>query len=167
MKNSKSGFSLIELMITISLCMVLVSLGVMNFRSLEKAKVIAEMDVLCAACNAMQQQAIATGTIQELAIDAARHAYSCNGHEHVLTAGVYFDTALDAYGPPSAPHKRLEHSITFKDNTILFYPEGMMSAGMICFTNEKRSILYAISSSVAHVSFLRRYYYDGNWHAMI
>lgn len=166
MENIKLGFSLIELMITISLCMVLVGLGMVNVRSLEKTKVVAEMDLLCTACNALQQQAIATGKIQELALDTARHKYSCNGHEHALASGVYFDTALDAYGPPSAPHKQLEYPTTFKENTILFYPEGMMSAGMICFTNGKRTMLYAISSSVAHVSFLRRYYYDGNWHAI-
>lgn len=164
MKKVMQGFTLIELMIGMSLMLLLVCISAVNFRFLEKTFVLSEVQVLCAACYALQQQAIATNTIQELTIDIANHSYSCNGHEHALASGICFDVALQAYGPPSAPHKLLEQPSTFKDHKILFYPEGMMSAGMLCLTNSSRSLLYAISSSVAHVSFLRRYYYDGKWH---
>lgn len=163
MAKNISGFTLIELMVVISLCMLLCCVSVVSFRSFERSLVGAEMQLLCAACNSLQQQAIATNTIQELVLDVANHTYSCNGHEHTLAKGVYFDVALNAYGPPSAPYKLLEKPITFKENKILFYPEGMMSAGMVCFTNSSHSLLYAISSAVAHVSFLRRYSYDRSW----
>jgi Tfp pilus assembly protein FimT len=166
MKYFQSGFTLIELMIAVSLCMILGCVSMMSFRSLEKSKVVMELNLLCAACNYLQQHAVATRTIQELSIDAARNAYAFNGHEHTLAAGVCFDVALNAQGPPSAPFKLLEKPISFKENKILFYPEGMMSAGMICLTNANHTMLYALSSAVAHVSFLRRYRYDGRWHGI-
>lgn len=163
MGKNKLGFTLIELMIAVSLCMLLACISLVNVSSFQKSMIVAEMQLFCSACNALQQQAIATNTIQELTIDVVNHTYSCNGHEHALAKGVYFDVALNAYGPPSAPHKLLDRPITFSENKILFYPEGMMSAGMACFTNSSHSLLYAISSAVAHVSFLRRYSYDRSW----
>lgn len=163
MGNAKRGFTLIELMIVVSLCMLLCCVSSMSFRSLDRSVIVAEMQLLCAACNSLQQHAIATNCIQELSFDLANHTYSCNGHEHTLAKGVCFDVALNAYGPPSAPHTLLERPVTFAENKILFYPEGMMSAGMVCFTNSSHSVLYAISSAVAHVSFLRRYTYDKGW----
>ena len=166
MKYFRSGFTLLELMVAVSLCMIVACVSMMSFRSLEKSTVQTELNLLCAACNYLQQHAIATNTIQELSIDAAHNSYAFNGHEHTLAKGVCFDVALSAFGPPSAPYKLLEKPITFKENKILFYPEGMMSAGMICFTNSNHSILYALSNSVAHVSFLRRYRYDREWQAL-
>lgn len=167
MAKNKSGFTLIELIVVISLCMLLCCVSLVSFKSFERSLVGAEMQLFCAACNSLQQQAIVTNTIQELSIDAAHHTYSCNGHGHTLAKGVYFDIALDAYGPPSAPHKLLEKAVTFKENKILFYPEGMMSAGMVCFTNSSHSLLYAISSAVAHISFLRCYSYDKGWKLIV
>lgn len=163
MKHMRSGFTLIELMITLSLCLILCCMSVMSFRFLEKTTVHTELNLLCAACNYLQQQAIALREIQELELDALEGSYTFNGHQHTLAKGVYFDVALNAFGPPSAPYKLLEKPITFKENKILFYPEGMMSAGMICLTNSNRTMLYALSSAVAHVSFLRRYRYEGRW----
>ncbi|CAN5158560.1 hypothetical protein BH09DEP1_BH09DEP1_0130 [soil metagenome] len=163
MKIIQPGFSLIEMMVVVSLCILISCVSLVSMRSLEKSTVHAELNLLCAACNYLQQQAIATNTIQELSIDSARHSYTFNGHDHALAKGVYFDVALNAYGPPSAPFKLLEKPITFNEQKILFYPEGMMSAGMICFTNANRTVLYALSSAVAHVSFLRRYSYEKGW----
>lgn len=166
MKHIQSGFTLIELMVTVSLCVLLYSVSMVSVRLLEKTTVQMEMNLLCAACNYLQQQAIATNTIQELSIDAMHYSYAFNGNEHALAKGVCFDVALDAYGPPSAPYHILEKPITFKENKIFFYPEGMMSAGMICFTNSDRTILYALSSAVSHASFVRRYRYDRRWHVI-
>lgn len=166
MKHIQSGFTLIELMVTVSLCILLYGVSMVSVRLLEKTTMQMEMNHLCAACNHLQQQAIATNVIQELSIDVAHCSYAFNGNEHTLSRGVFFDVALNAYGPPSAPYHILEKPVTFKENKIFFYPEGMMSAGMICFTNSNRTMLYAISSAVAHVSFLRRYRYDGKWQAI-
>lgn len=166
MAKNKSGFTLIELMVVICLCMLLCGVSLISFKSFQRSLIGAEMQLFCAACNSLQQQAIATHTIQELSIDTVTHTYSCNGHEHTLAKGVYFDVALNAYGPPSAPHKLLEKPVTFKENKIVFYPEGMMSAGMVCFTNSSHSVLYAISSAVAHVCYVRCYSYDKGWRLM-
>lgn len=166
-KQKVNGFTLIELMVVISLCMILSCVSFVSFRYLEKTVVLSELNLFCAACTAVQQQAIATNAIQELSIDVAHNCYSCNGHVHSLASNVCFDVALNAFGPPSAPHHLLEKPITFKENKILFYPEGMMSAGMVCFTNAGRSVLYAASSAVAHVSFLRRHSYENGWRLIV
>lgn len=166
MKYARSGFTLMELMISISLCLLLCAISTVSLHFLQKNTVKAEMYLLISVCTYLQQQAIATREIQELLLDPALGSYSFNGHEHVLASGVCFDVALNAFGPPSAPYKLLQKPITFKDNKIIFYPEGMMSAGMICFTNSDHTMLYALSNAVAHVSYMRRYRYDGRWESI-
>ncbi len=160
------GFSLIELMIVMALCTLLLGFGLVSVRSLHKSTLRAELQLLYAACVYLQQQAIATNRTQELLLDVTANAYRFNGHEHRLAPGVCFGVALNAHGPPSAPYKPLTHATTFAQDTIIFYPEGMMSAGMACITNDRRDALYAISSAVGHVVSLRKYSYDGAWHSM-
>lgn len=166
MKKTQYGFTLLELMVVLSLCLILIGGGAVIARSLQKTAIVAEMNLLCTACNYLQQQAIATNSMQELTFDCQNNKYTFNGHEHTLAQNVCFGVPAHVYGPPSAPHKQLHEPITFAQNSIMFYPEGTMSAGMVCFTDAHHKVLYAISSAVAHVSFLRRYYYDGKWHAI-
>ncbi len=166
MKHITRGFSLMELMVTISLCLLLMSGASVISRSLQKAVILSEMNLLCAACACLQQQAIATNTVQELVFDVQNKSYSCNGHTHTLAPQVIFGVPEQVYGPPSAPYKLLTEPLSFAHATIYFYPEGMMSAGMVCFTDINRKHLYAVSSAVAHVSSMRRYRYQKGWRLM-
>lgn len=166
MKHTTRGFSLMELMVTISLCLLLMAGASVISRSLQKAVILSEMNLLCAACLCLQQQAIATNTVQELVFDVESNSYTCNGHTHTLAPRVIFGVPQQVYGPPSAPYKLLTEPITFARNTIYFYPEGMMSSGMVCITDKQQQNLYALSNSVAHVSSMRRYRYQKGWRLM-
>ncbi len=163
MYTRNSGFSLIELMVVISLCLLLMGGAVVISRAMRRAVILSEINLFCAACSYLQQQAIATGTMQELVFDVNAHSYSCNGHTHALAQQVVFGVPPQVYGPPSAPHKLLTEPISFADNTICFYPEGIMSAGMVCFSDRQHKIVYAICNGVAHVSYMRRYCYEKKW----
>lgn len=164
--NTRSGFSLVELMVVISLCCILVGGVAVISRSLTKAIIISEINLLCAFCAHVQQQAISTNSLQEVVFDIKTNSYSCNGYTHTLAQQVQFGVPKQVYGPPSAPHKLLTEPTSFADNTIRFYPEGIMSAGMVCLTDRTRTVLYAICNGVAHVSCMRRYYYEKKWRLM-
>lgn len=163
MYTRNSGFSLIELMVVISLCLLLMGGAVVISRAMQRAVILSEINLFCATCSYLQQQAIATGTMQELVFDVNAHSYSCNGYTHTLAQQVQFGVPEQVYGPPSAPHKLITEPISFANNTICFYPEGIMSAGMVCLTDRTRTALYAVCNGVAHVSCMRRYYYEKKW----
>ncbi len=162
--KSHSGFSLVELMIVIAIAMMLISLTAINTRFFNRTIITSELNLLHAACYYLQQTAIATHQSQELIFDIANNSYSVNGQVRKLPAHIKFGIIRGAKGPPSSAHSILREPITFANNTITFSNEGIISAGTVYLTDSH--VLYAISSSVAHVSFLRKYRYDGNWHLM-
>jgi prepilin-type N-terminal cleavage/methylation domain-containing protein len=158
-----TGFSLIELMIVIAIAMMLISLTTINARFLNRAVIISEINLLHAACSYLQQTAMATNQAQELIVDVAANSYSMNGQIHKLPAQIKFGI-IEAKGPPSSPHTILHEPITFANNTITFSSDGIISSGTLYLTDSH--VLYALSSAVGHVSFLRKYRYDGKWHLM-
>lgn len=162
-KNYGLGFSLIELMIAISIMMILISLTAINARFFNKAVIASELNLLHATCHYLQQTAMASNQPQELVFDITHNSYSADGQIHTLPSILRFGI-MDAKGPPSSPHSTLHEPITFTNNTITFSPDGIISSGTVYLTDSH--MLYALSSSVAHVSFLRKYRYDGKWHLM-
>lgn len=58
MIHTKSGFTLIELMIVIALFLLIVTLGMIQFSFLDNTIVHAEVDKLAATCSYLQQKAI-------------------------------------------------------------------------------------------------------------
>lgn len=164
MSGNKYGFSLVELMIVIALTMILVSLAAINTRYLNKAAITAEINLLYAACHYLQQVAITHNQQQELVFDSSKNSYTIDGQCHQLPKTICFGVLPDAKGPPSSPHNTLSKAITFANNIITFSPDGIISSGAVYLTDSRE--LYALSSSVAHASFLRTYRYDGKWHLM-
>ena len=162
--SARSGFSLIELMIVIAIAMMLISLTVLNARFFNRAVITSEIHLLHAACSYLQQTAIATNQTQELTFDLADNSYSMNDQTHKLPANIMFGVLPEAKGPPSSPQSIIHEPITFANNTISFSPDGIISSGTVYLTDSQ--MLYALSSAVGHVSFLRTYRYDGKWHLM-
>lgn len=163
-KNLISGFSLIELMIVIAIIMTLASLIGINNRFFNKSRTITELNLLHAACCYLQQSAIARNSIQELVFDFSNNSYSLQGQTHILAPCVRFGVIPLVKGPPSSPASAILEPITFANQTITFYPDGIISAGTVYITDSHA--LYALSSAVAHASHLRKYRYDGAWHSI-
>jgi hypothetical protein len=82
----------------------------------------------------------------------------------VLPPVVRFGILPHVKGPPSSPMHALTIPITFSAQKIIFYPDGIISPGIIYLIDRNRQDIYAFSSGIAHASFLRKYRYDGKWH---
>ena len=166
MSANKKGFSLIELMLVMCIIALLASFAIINTRYLHKAVIHSQIDLLFNTCYYLQKTAMATGQIQELIFDEQEHRYSFDESIEKLSPSIRFGILPDVKGPPSSPHHSLNNAITFVDKKIKFYPDGIISSGIIYLIDQDRHDIYALSSGVAHTSFLRKYRYDGKWHLM-
>lgn len=160
------GFSLIEIVIAISLLIIVISLVNINTDYLNKTLIRSQINHLYNTCYFLQQLARASHTIQELSIDDKNHCYFSKEQHYKLPTQVRFGILPHAKGPPSAAHTSLSNAITFSDKKIVFYPDGIISSGTIYIIDSSAKYLYALSSGIAPVSFLRKYYYDGKWHLL-
>lgn len=161
MLSHKSGFTLIELMIVVSLCCLSVAV-VFNARALfHETSIRAEQDLLYATCLYLQQSAMATN--QEQTLSLLEGGYSFEDEHRSLHPDVRFGVRPGVKGPPSAPKKELKKPITFKNQCITFHPDGIIDAGTLYLTDKNHEHQYALSSGVGVVSHLRRYRYDSSW----
>jgi hypothetical protein len=145
--------------------MIIVSMAVVHTKYLHKTVVHTEIDLLYNTCCSLQHLAMATHHEQELLFDENNHCYSYNGHCHRLPSCVHFGITADAKGPPANPDAPLKAAITFLGKKITFSEQGIIGAGAIYLIDDDHN-LYALSSGVGHVSFLRKYRYDGSWKLM-
>ena len=159
----KKGFTLIEVTITLALFALIVSLTVANVSFLNKSTVSAEVDKLYSICRYLQRCAMLSNEKQELIFDEANGRYTFNGCTEELPAQIKFGIIPQIKGPPSSPKRQITSPITFKLSRIIFHPDGIIQPGTVYVTDNNQSCLYALSSSVAHVSYLRKYTYNGKW----
>ncbi len=162
-KTRLTGFTLIELMITVALCALVVTLTVVNVSFLNRGIVRSELNRLYSTCNYLRQCALASGKVQVLDIDFNKGCYSFDGKTEKLNTPVLFGVVPDVKGPPSSPQSMIRSSVTFKKNQIVFYPDGIISSGTVYLTDRDRTSFYALSSGIAQVSHLRKYSYNGKW----
>lgn len=160
----RKGFSLIELMIVMAIAIMAISVAALNTRFFNRVTIASELNLLAAACSYLQQTAMATQKPQELIFDVTENSYSFDGHTHTLPMHIKFGILPDAKGPPSSPHSILQEPITFSNNTIIFSSDGIIGSGTVYLTDSH--MLYALSSGVGHVSFLRKYRYERKWYLM-
>ena len=162
--NSLStGYSLIEVMVTMTLFVLIIYLLIANVSFLNRSIVRSEADKLCMICRYLQRCAMAANKKQVLIFNEATQEYNFNGVVYTLPSKVKFGFLAGIKGPPSSPKKLISKPITFKSNTIVFYPDGIISSGAVYLTDYDRQYLYSISSSVAQVSYIRKYTYNSKW----
>jgi|ERR1700733_107037 len=160
----RKGFSLLELMIVIAIAALLITICSVNSRFLRSSVVQTQLDLFITTCTYLAQTAIATKTPQTLFLESADHSYSFHNQKHLLPKGMQFGILNAVKGPPASPTHSVHAPITFANNTITFWPDGIISSGTVYFLDTSTQALYAISSGVGHVSFLRKYRYNGAWH---
>jgi len=162
----KSGFTLIELMISLALCALVVSLTIVNVGFLNRGLVRSEVDKLYAACMYLQQCALTTGQEHELSFDQNKNSYNFAGKTEKLRNPVVFGFIPGVKGPPSSPSKKIKKPITFKGKKIVFSPMGTISSGTVYLADGDKKILYALSNGIAHISHLRKYSYTSKWNLL-
>ncbi len=165
-RRGKQGFSLVELMIVVALVALLSGLTLWNMRMFSGLVVRADIEKLYTVCMYLRQKAVSTRTEQLLEFDQLNNAYRYDGTvEHLSTAATY-GFVEDVMGPPSAPHKTITTYSSFDSSHIVFYPDGIIQSGTLYITDKDKKMLYALTSGVGQVSFLRKYRYDGSWHLL-
>lgn len=144
----RSGFSLFELCVVISLLAVIAHLGMYGFASYDRLLVHQELDRLYMLFVMLSRKAVVNNQLIEWALN-----------EQDLAQGVQFAITPALEGPPSTPHA-LSEPITYKEKKVLFSPDGKIQAGSIYLTDRYKRWQYALTTGVGHVSYIRRYRYD-------
>jgi hypothetical protein len=165
MRTDKSGWLLLEVLTVCFLIGFCVSLFlVQQFNRSPFASTSLQIHALFSLCANLQKRALITGQEQRLIINPQKGAYFVDTQqEHILAPPINFDILPEVKGPPGAPKEYLTHPVTFAQNTIVFYPSGILSSGTLYLLDTERKILYAITNSVSYYSYLRLYRYDGKW----
>lgn len=122
-----------------------------------------ELHSLRATCHYLQRCARVHDEPCNLRIDTQAGTYRFLHREHTLGKGFELGFLPGVKGPPSSPTSLITSAVTYPNNTITFHPDGSMSAGTIYFVDRNKTMMFALTSPVAHVSYLRLYEYDGAW----
>jgi type II secretory pathway pseudopilin PulG len=160
----RQGFALLEFLIVIALCVLMASLVMSGSALFDQLLVRMEMDTLYTRILALQHRARLTNTDQALIFDVDANSYHDDTRLHHLTPPVCFGFPSAVKGPPSQPNAQLKSAVTFPENRIVVKPDGdVMSSGSVYLTDKNRQCLYALTISVAQVSYVRCYIYENGW----
>jgi len=119
-----------------------------------------EVDTLFTTLSFLHQKAIASNTVQELLFTSTANTYHDRATHH-LALPVNFGFLPGTLGPPSSPSRIIKKAITFRNSRIRFLPTGTMTPGTVYIIDQKRQSMYALTTPVSAVSFIRMYRYDG------
>lgn len=119
----------------------------------------AEVEKLHVTCRYLQRSAIIEHKQEIIILDEAHNSYCSSLGTQKLSSGIRFGFLGDLKGPPSSGANNVSKSITFANNQIIFYPNGIIQAGTIYFVDNFCDKSCALTSSIASVSHLRKYYY--------
>lgn len=164
MKNNM-GFTLLEILVGMSLILLTISLAFLQVHQYEYVCIKQQISLFAREWHRLQQCAMAKGSPKEMIFDANNHRYRLDGQWHDLPALLKFGFLPQAKGPPSKPTTLLHSAITFPDNKVICFPDGTIQSGTVYLINDSRRCMYALTSGVSAVSFLRKYKYDGVWHS--
>jgi len=137
------GFSLVEIMVCISLFVLVAGLLVANISFLDRCLVRSEVDRIFNTIKYLQQRAVVSGKKQILHFDKENNTYTYGnktGGNKIckLSKNVKFGIIPEIKGPPSAPKKVVQSPITFKGENIVFHPDGIITSGTVYITDSKK-----------------------------
>lgn len=155
----KTGASIIELVVVVSIGMLLMLLSVHVISGLHGLIMHAELALLSATLHAEQQKAVVTGEPRVITFDVDHAGYATKTRKHRLQRGVTFTAPPSALGPPSNPRKPIERPITFTDDKLVCHRYGIIKPGTIYLGDAKNQLFYALTVNVAQHSFVRNYAY--------
>lgn len=134
------------------------------FNYFNKIMLLVELDKLYSFI--VLNSKIATLTQQDLVItfDTTYGSYNINNIDKVtLCNKVKFGFIEKVLGPPAEPTKKLTEAVTFPKKRIILYKNGTISSGAIYLIDINRKHLCALTSSIAQICSLRKYYYKNSW----
>jgi len=174
--EGRPSFSLIELLITISIAAILLSIAIPRMLSMHRYHLIHELEKLAVTCKYLQQKALASNTLQTLTFDITTNSYTFpapGGKQTVykLPSTILFGSINNVLGPPATPTQPINQAITFKkdqkfdDQThfqAVFFTNGQISPGAAYLVDRDKKVMGAFTCAVSQVSYIRVYLYENN-----
>lgn len=160
------GFSLVELAIAMLLFLTVASLVLVHGSYMYRAVVKQEIEKMAIICRYLQHAAMMSNQPKILIFDRKRNIYTYDNYHEKLSSQVEFGVISGILGPPSNPIRQIQSPITFENERIIFHPDGIIQPGTVYLVSKDKRIMYALSSPVSQVSFMRIYRYDGRWQCL-
>jgi hypothetical protein len=167
MKQYPNGYAAFYSIFIISFAIIILTLLRPRITAIDRMLVRVQAQQLHSLCLYLQQRALVSQEQQELYVDVHNNRYETNTMKQPLPQGVVFNFIAGSYGPPSSPSSAIVQPITFSHSKIIFYPDGMISSGTIYLTDKSRTTMYALTSGIAQISYLRLYKYQQDKWAQI
>ncbi len=150
-------------MVVLSIIVVIVGLTVPRFSFVNRLRVMTELQKLSSFFTYLQHRAIASGQSEELRFDQKKRIYAHVRGVESLADGVEFGVISGALGPPSNPSHAITSAITFKDQKVVFLPDGTIESGTVYLTDREKKYMAALTTPIGDVSHLRLYSYQNGW----
>ncbi len=160
----RSGFMMIEVLVALALVLLLAGITCAHIGNYRYICIKQQVSCFALAWHQLQQRAMARNKTQAMLLDELGNRYFCNDQWYDLPTDIRFGFLPEAKGPPSNPSATIRSAITFVDKRVVCFPDGTIQAGTVYLVDDKKSCMYALTSGVSAVSFLRKYRYDGKWH---
>jgi len=174
--NKKPGFSLIELLVTMAIMVIIVSIAIPRVIPLQKYYIIHELEKLTVTFKYLQQKALASNNTQILTFDVKNQSYTFPApggklSTYKLPNGILFGTLKNILGPPAKPTHTIQDVITFKkdqkdhDSPVFqatFFTNGQISPGAAYLIDSDEKVMGAFTCAVSQVSYIRVYVYENN-----
>lgn len=160
MKKSNTGFFLIELMVVCAICALCACLSLVCVHEFNHFLLRTHLDYLHSTCLCMQKTAMLHGQEFKIMCDEHNHALYIEGREQKFPTHIKFGFLPTGCGSPGSMQESLTKAITFKNNTIHFYPDGTISSGTLYITDARQKAMYALTSPVGSISYLKKYKYE-------
>lgn len=160
-RSRNKGFTVIEVIISITILTLIFTLIAANVKFLNRFILRSEVDKLFSVFNYLKQRAFSTGKEQKLRFDIKNGCYEYDSHVCILPKRyAEFGYHVQASGTPSKPNLKISKAVTFDGDTVVFYPDSVVDSGTVYMTDGERNFLYAISSGVGNVGYIRKYVYN-------
>lgn len=141
----------------------MMALSTQFFSGLQRIVARLELVLLSVAIRGAHQRALLLDKDQKITFYRDGSGYYSDHTEHRFAAGIVLAAPPGALGPPAAPRKRITNPVTFPDQTVTCYKNGIIHPGSIYLSDMRNAHFYALTSSIAQISFLRLYQYRLNW----
>ena len=134
-KNLKrnSSFTLIELIVTVALFLLVITLSIPRFGYFRERELSSEVDKLATLFTYLSYKAVAANQKLKLSFDISlnRYNYSQPGNNNItisLSKNIRFGFLAATTGPPAKPYTLVKKAATFKNEEVIFYPTGTSSS---------------------------------------
>lgn len=163
-------------MLVLSLILIVVMISIPRLGLFVDFSLSREIEHLEVVYHYLQQRAIAGNKTHILTFDLKGNRYAASDDnlklvDRVLEKGVKFGFLPNSYGPPASPTSLLCKPINLdvplnlgasvENMCVKFLSNGKITAGTIYFIDRHSKRMGALTCSLSHVSYIRRYMYDG------